>query len=104
MPLLHKGDIIFGEAGFQKGKSVVLTEEIMRCTTNAHGLFARCVPINMKKSYFFRCIFDWYRRQGLIDLSIFPNYFFSLIAACVATSKEVSIISLSTTWSCTVRT
>lgn len=68
MPLLHKGDIIFGEAGFQKGKSVVLTEEITRCTTNAHGLFARCVPINMKKSYFFRCIFDWYRRQGLIDL------------------------------------
>lgn len=68
LPLLHKGDIIFGEAGFQKGRSLVLTEEIPKCTTNAHGLYARRYPVNMKDSYYFRCIFDWYRRQGLIDL------------------------------------
>ena len=68
LPLLKKGDVLFGEAGFHKGRSIVIMEEIDRCITNAHGLYARQASVNMKKSIFFRCIFDWYRNKGLIDL------------------------------------
>ncbi|MDU6364692.1 MAG: hypothetical protein E6582_14375 [Clostridium sp.] len=68
LPLLKQGDIIFGEAGFQKGRSIVLLEGIDNCTTNAHGLYARRADSDIKKSIFFRCIFNWYRKESLIDL------------------------------------
>lgn len=68
LPLLKKGDILFGEAGFQKGRSTVIVEEIEKCTTNAHGLYARREDGDLRKSIYFRCIFDWYRRMNLIDL------------------------------------
>lgn len=68
LPLLKKGDILFGEAGFHKGRSIVLTEDVENCTTNAHGLYARANNVDVKKSIFFRCIFDWYRNNRLIDL------------------------------------
>lgn len=68
LPLLLQGDVIFGEAGFHKGRSLVLLEGIDNCTTNAHGLYARRKDGNIQKSIFFRCIFDWYRKMRLIDL------------------------------------
>lgn len=68
LPLLRAGDILFGEAGFHKGRSIVLIEEPERATTNAHGLYARRADGNLEKSIFFRCIFNWYRSQRLIDL------------------------------------
>ncbi len=68
LPLLRTGDIVFGEAGFQKGRSIVLLEGIENCTTNAHGLYARRKDGNIQKSIFFRCIFNWYRNIRLIDL------------------------------------
>ena len=68
LPLLQKGDIVFGEAGFQKGRSIVLLDGIERCTTNAHGLYARRTDGNVNRSIFFRCIFNWYRSMRLIDL------------------------------------
>lgn len=68
LPLLKKGDILFGEAGFQKGRSVVLTDDIDAITTNAHGLYARADKVDLKKSIYFRCIFDWYRKMRLVDL------------------------------------
>jgi hypothetical protein len=68
LPLLHAGDILFGEAGFHKGRSIVLIDEPERATTNAHGLYARRSDGNLELSIFFRCIFNWYRSQRLIDL------------------------------------
>jgi hypothetical protein len=68
LPLLRQGDIIFGEAGFQKGRSIVLLDGIENCTTNAHGLYARRKDGDLFKSVFFRCIFNWYRSMRLIDL------------------------------------
>lgn len=70
LPLLKKGDIIFGEAGYQKGRSLVLLNDIEqeRYTTNAHGLYARRRDNELHKSVFFRCIFNWYRSMGIIDL------------------------------------
>lgn len=68
LPLLKKGDVIFGEAGFQKGRSVVLLDDIEKCTTNAHGIYARRLDGDINKSIFFRCIFNWYRNKRLIDI------------------------------------
>ncbi len=68
LPLLRKGDIVFGEAGFHKGRSIVLLDDVGRCTTNAHGLYARRADGDAQKTVFFRCIFHWYRAVGLIDL------------------------------------
>ena len=68
LPLLRKGDVLFGEAGFQKGRSVVLLDGIENCTTNAHGLYARRTDGDVRRSIFFRCIFNWYRTMRLIDL------------------------------------
>jgi len=68
LPLLKKGDIVFGEAGFQKGRSIVLIDHWTKCTTNAHGLYARRSDGDIQKAIFFRCIFNWYRTMRLIDI------------------------------------
>ena len=68
LPLLRAGEILFGEAGFHKGRSIVLIDERERATTNAHGLYARRSDGNLARSIFFRCILNWYRSQRLIDL------------------------------------
>lgn len=68
LPLLKQGDIVFGEAGFQKGRSIVLVESYENCTTNAHGIYARHSGADLVKSIFFRCIFNWYRNMRLIDI------------------------------------
>jgi len=68
LPLLKQGDIVFGEAGFQKGRSIVLVDSYDRCTTNAHGLYARRSDADLTNSIFFRCIFNWYRDMRLIDI------------------------------------
>jgi hypothetical protein len=68
LPLLRKGDIVFGEAGFQKGRSIALLDGIDNCTTNAHGLYARRADGDIQRSIVFRCVFNWYRSMGLIDL------------------------------------
>jgi len=68
LPLLKQGDIVFGEAGFQKGRSIVLIDPWPKCTTNAHGLYARRSDGDIQKAIFFRCIFSWYRTMRLIDI------------------------------------
>jgi len=68
LPLLKRGDVVFGEAGFHKGRSVVLLDDWAKCTTNAHGLYARRSDGDVEKSVFFRCVFDWYRATRLIDI------------------------------------
>jgi len=83
LPHLRVGDILFGEAGFHKRRSIVLIDQPERATTNAHGLYSRREDGNLQKSIFFRCIFNWYRSQRLIDLMAVggsgghfsPNYF-----------------------------
>jgi hypothetical protein len=68
LPLLEQGDILFGEAGFGKGRAIVLIDGIERATINAHGLYARRADSDLAESIFFRCIFHWYRSMRLIDL------------------------------------
>jgi len=83
LPLLRGGDVLIGEAGFQKGRSMVLVDPIENCTTNAHGLIARRDDMNLAESVFFRCVFNWYRSTGLVDMMavggsgghLSPSYF-----------------------------
>ena len=83
LPLLKQGDIVFGEAGFHKGRSIVLLDSYDSCTTNAHGLYARRTDTDLTKSIFFRCIFNWYRSMRLVDIvavggsggHLSPSYF-----------------------------
>lgn len=102
LPLLRTGDILFGEAGFQKGRSIVLIEESERTTTNAHGLYARREDGNVSKSIFFRCIFNWYRTQRLIDLMAVggsgghfsPEYFEFVLIPIFPENVEANIVRL----------
>ena len=102
LPLLQKGDIVFGEAGFHKGRSIVLLEGIENCTTNAHGLYARRADGNLSKSIFFRCVFSWYRTMRLIDLMAVggsgghfsPEYFDYIRIPCFPDHVRRSIVKL----------
>ncbi len=102
LPLLQQGDIIFGEAGFQKGRSIVLLDGIENCTTNAHGLYARRTDGNIEKSIFFRCIFNWYRSMRLVDLMAVggsgghfsPEYFYYIRIPKFPDEKQEQIVRL----------
>ncbi|OXC75683.1 hypothetical protein BSU04_25980 [Caballeronia sordidicola] len=97
LALLRKGDVLIGEAGFQKGRSIVLIDAPEFATTNAHGLYLRREDEDIVESIYFRCIFNWYRSQGLIDLMAVggsgghfsPEYFeFVLIPKFPRTMRE----------------
>lgn len=102
MPLLRAGDILFGEAGFHKGRSIVLIDEPERATTNAHGLYARRSDGDLAQSIFFRCIFNWYRSQRLIDLMAVggsgghfsPDYFDFVLIPKFPDSLQQKIVRL----------
>lgn len=102
LPLLRRGDILFGEAGFRKGRSIVLIDEPENATTNAHGLYARRNDGDIAESIFFRCIFHWYRNMRLIDLMAVggsgghfsPEYFDNLLIPNFPADLKERIVKL----------
>jgi hypothetical protein len=102
LPLLQAGDILFGEAGFHKGRSIVLIDKPERATTNAHGLYARRADGDLAQSIFFRCILNWYRTQRLIDLMAVggsgghfsPEYFSAVLIPKFPDEIQSRIVSL----------
>lgn len=102
LPLLQQGDVLFGEAGFGKGRTIVLIDEMSMATTNAHGLYARRADGDLSESIFFRCIFHWYRSMRLIDLMAVggsgghfsPEYFDSLLIPRFPDEIKSSIVRL----------
>ena len=66
LPLLQRGDILFGEAGFHKGRSIVLIDNFDRVTTNAHGLYARRSDGNLDESIFFAVFLIGTDQNGLL--------------------------------------
>jgi type I restriction enzyme S subunit len=64
---LEKGDIVFGAEGFEKGRSIVITDEISRTITNIHGIIFKSEEHNVIKSIFIRCFMNYMRNMGLID-------------------------------------
>ncbi len=102
LPLLKQGDVLFGEAGFGKGRTIVLIDAIDNATTNAHGLYARRTDGDLAESIFFRCIFHWYRNMRLIDLMAVggsgghfsPEYFDSLLIPRFPDTVKTMIVGL----------
>lgn len=102
LPLLQQGDVLFGEAGFGKGRTIVLIDGMPNATTNAHGLYARRADGDLAESIFFRCIFHWYRSMRLIDLMAVggsgghfsPEYFDSLLIPRFPDEIKSSIVRL----------
>lgn len=67
LPTLQYGDIIVGESGCHRSLVYLGVPYDSEVTTNAHGLYARRKDGNIDKAIFFRCIFDWLYKIGLID-------------------------------------
>jgi len=68
LPVIKKGDIIFGESGSHRSLVFLGVPYNAVVTTNAHGLYARRNDENIARAVFFRCIFDWLYKSGVIDL------------------------------------
>lgn len=65
---LKKGDLIFGAEGFEKGRSIVIIEEQDKVITNIHGITIQQEEHNANKAIFVKCILDYFRSKGIIDL------------------------------------
>jgi len=65
---LNEGDLIFGAEGFEKGRSIVVTEASIRTITNIHGLTLHQKHGDLRLSIFVKCFLDYLRNIGLIDL------------------------------------
>ncbi|RTY89311.1 hypothetical protein EKM01_14380 [Flavobacterium sp. RSP46] len=65
---LKQGDIVFGAEGFEKGRSIVIFNDSKRNITNFHGMTIRNNENNLVKSIFLKCVLDYLRSLGLIDL------------------------------------
>lgn len=64
---LEKGDIIFGAEGFEKGRSIVIPDEVSHTITNIHGIILKIEDHDLTKSIFVRCFLNFLRSEGLID-------------------------------------
>lgn len=65
---LHKGDLIFGAEGFEKGRSIVVVEDLDNYITNIHGITIKHNgEVNLKESIFVKCYLDYLRKLGLIE-------------------------------------
>lgn len=65
---LKKGDLIFGAEGFEKGRSIVIIEEQEKVITNIHGITIQQEEHNANKAIYVKCILDYFRNKGVIDL------------------------------------
>ncbi len=60
--------MIFGAEGFEKGRSVVIVEEQSNSITNIHGITLQQNKHDLNNAIFVKCILDYLRSKGLIDL------------------------------------
>lgn len=67
LPTVKLGDLILGCEGFQKGRSIVLVEEMERCTTNFHGTVLCGPSAELWQVIFVRCFLAYLRERGVID-------------------------------------
>ena len=102
LPHLQPGDVLFGESGCHR--SLVFLGSSYDCpiTTNAHGLYGRREDGSLTRSIFFRCIFDWLYKKGIIDLlavggsggHFSPEYFEALLIPKFPDTKQAELARL----------
>jgi hypothetical protein len=99
---LKKGDLIFGAEGFEKGRSIVVIEEQDRVITNIHGITIQQEEHNANKAIFVKCILDYFRIKGIIDLyavggnggSLAQKYWSMIPFPNFPTEKQEEIVKL----------
>ncbi len=64
---LKKGDIIFGAEGFEKGRSILITDNVERTVTNIHGITLHHRNSSFILSVFVRCFLNYLRDEKIID-------------------------------------
>lgn len=65
---LKKGDLIFGAEGFEKGRSIVIIEDMDNYITNIHGItITHASGVNINESIFLKCYLDFLRKNGMIE-------------------------------------
>ena len=64
---LKKGDLVIGVEGFEKGRSIVITDDVRDTITNIHGLILTSKNDDIKKSIVVRCILAFMRKKGMLD-------------------------------------
>ncbi|KFF07957.1 restriction endonuclease subunit S domain-containing protein [Chryseobacterium luteum] len=99
---LKKGDIIFGAEGFEKGRSMVIFDDSQRNITNFHGMTIRQSTNNLNLTIYFKCLLDYLRDKGLIDLyatggnggSLSQSYWSTIPFPMFDENKQKEIVSL----------
>lgn len=99
---LKKGDIVFGAEGFEKGRSVIVFDESGKSITNFHGMTIRHESENLNTTIYFKCLLDYLRNKGLIDLyatggnggSLSQSYWNTIPFPVFGDEKQKEIISL----------
>lgn len=99
---LKKGDLIFGAEGFEKGRSVVIVEEQLNSITNIHGITFQQDKHDLNNAIFVKCILDYLRSKGLIDLfavggnggSLAQKYWTYIPFPLFSDKKRTEIVSL----------
>lgn len=99
---LKKGDIVFGAEGFEKGRSVIVFDESGKSITNFHGMTIRHESENLNTTIYFKCLLDYLRNKGLIDLyatggnggSLSQSYWNTIPFPVFEEEKQKEIISL----------
>ncbi len=102
LPLVQHGDLILGCEGFEKGRTIVVVDEIERCTTNFHGTVISWPGAELWQVVFLRCFLAFLREQGVIDWvgvggsggHMSPEYFDYLPMPIFPEHKQVEIARL----------
>ncbi|MBI4916073.1 MAG: hypothetical protein HY825_09525 [Acidobacteria bacterium] len=67
LAIVHRGDLVLGCEGFEKGRSIVLIDDPGRTTTNFHGTAVYWPGATMEQVVWLRCYFAFLREQGVVD-------------------------------------
>ncbi|QNL92867.1 restriction endonuclease subunit S [Lactococcus lactis] len=99
---LNKGDLIFGAEGFEKGRSIVITDERKNVITNIHGITITSRESQLSSSIFIKCFLDYLRTNGIIDLfavggnggSLAQKYWDEIMFPCFPENVKNNIVKL----------
>lgn len=68
LQLVNKGAIIIGCEGYEKGRSLVLLDDMNRCTTNFHATALTKEDSKVIDVVFVRCFLAYLREIGMVDM------------------------------------
>jgi type I restriction enzyme S subunit len=67
LSVLKKGDVVFGAEGFEKGRTLIVVDDVTRTITNIHGIIFSHRSGDAELSTFVGCYLGYLRKIGLVD-------------------------------------